>query len=36
MLGGLFALSFLVGRLEQPTETGSTPPVAIVGARRPC
>jgi hypothetical protein len=30
ILGGLFALSFLVGRFERPTETGTTPPVAIV------
>ncbi|MEO5920991.1 MAG: acyltransferase [Pseudolysinimonas sp.] len=30
VLAGLFALSFLVGRWEQPRELGATPPVAFV------
>jgi hypothetical protein len=30
VLAALFALSFLVGRWEQPRELGTTPPVAIV------
>jgi fucose 4-O-acetylase-like acetyltransferase len=30
VLAGLFALSFVVGRWEQPRELGTTPPVAIV------
>lgn len=30
ILGGVFAISFLVGRFEQPRESGSTPPTTIV------
>ncbi len=34
LLALLFALSFLVGRFEQPREPGPTPPVAVVAVAR--